>query len=57
MATASINTSLMIFVIKENRKKGDLTIKGYGTSHPLNMKEDKYMRTYTNRLAYIIVGI
>lgn len=47
----------MSFALKENRKKGDLTVKGYETSHPLNMVEYKYMGLHANRLAQIVVGM
>lgn len=55
--TASIKYFDDEFCCWEERQKGTLTVEGYGTSHPLNMKEDKYMGTNTNRLAYIVVGI
>lgn len=51
MATASIKNFMMSFAIKENRKKGDLTVKGYETSHPPNMEGYKYMGIHANRLA------
>lgn len=56
MVTASIKYFDDEFCCSGERQ-GALTVEGYGPSHRLNMKEDKYMGTNTNRLAYIVLGI
>ena len=56
MVTASIKYFDDEFCCSAERQ-GALTGEGYGSSHPLNMKEDKYMGTNANRLAYIVVGV